>query len=124
MSSNSKVERTLSVPWCAIMAQKASDTDFRRKWDADEFADRARKRKLEEEANAPKKSNEPVKRELLKQRDFKVDLDGHVGKIQVVTKACSPAEKNACAIRLSQDRARLRRAALHFYLFYYDLPDD
>jgi hypothetical protein len=72
------------------MAQKASDTDFRRKWDANEFAERAKKRKLEEEeANAPKKSNEPVKRELLKQRDFKVDLDSHVGKIQVVTNVCA-----------------------------------
>jgi U4/U6.U5 tri-snRNP component SNU23 len=72
------------------MAQKASDTDFRRKWDANEFAERAKKRKLEEEeANAPKKCNEPVKRELLKQRDFKVDLDSHVGKIQVVTNVCA-----------------------------------
>ncbi|XP_063361315.1 zinc finger matrin-type protein 2 [Cydia amplana] len=62
--------------------------DHRRKWDKDEFekiASERLKAELEEEENSKKKAP-PVKRELLKQREYKVDLDSKLGKSVVITK--------------------------------------
>ncbi|XP_041976706.1 zinc finger matrin-type protein 2 [Aricia agestis] len=62
--------------------------DHRRKWDKDEFERIAAERlkaELEEEERSQKKAP-PVKRELLKQRDYKVDLDSKLGKSVVITK--------------------------------------
>ncbi|XP_028170988.1 zinc finger matrin-type protein 2 [Ostrinia nubilalis] len=62
--------------------------DHRRKWDKDEFERIAAERlkaELEEEERSKKKAP-PVKRELLKQRDYKVDLDSKLGKSVVITK--------------------------------------
>ncbi|KAL0840452.1 hypothetical protein ABMA28_015702 [Loxostege sticticalis] len=62
--------------------------DHRRKWDKDEFERIAAERlkaEIEEEENSKKKAP-PVKRELLKQRDYKVDLDSKLGKSVVITK--------------------------------------
>lgn len=62
--------------------------DHRRKWDKDEFERIATERikaEFEEEERSKKKAP-PVKRELLKQRDYKVDLDSKLGKSVVITK--------------------------------------
>ncbi|XP_063532650.1 zinc finger matrin-type protein 2 [Cydia strobilella] len=62
--------------------------DHRRKWDKDEFekiASERLKAELEEEERSKKKAP-PVKRELLKQREYKVDLDSKLGKSVVINK--------------------------------------
>ncbi|KAG6448553.1 zinc finger matrin-type protein 2 [Manduca sexta] len=62
--------------------------DHRRKWDKEEFEKIAAERlkaELEEEDKLKKKAP-PVKRELLKQREYKVDLDSKLGKSVVITK--------------------------------------
>ncbi|XP_022084530.1 zinc finger matrin-type protein 2-like [Acanthaster planci] len=65
--------------------------DHRRKWDRDEFEKLAKERLQAEEdesdsATDKKSRQPPVKRELLKQRDYKVDLESRLGKSQVITK--------------------------------------
>ncbi|XP_023941172.1 zinc finger matrin-type protein 2 [Bicyclus anynana] len=62
--------------------------DHRRKWDKDEFERIAEERiqaELDEEERLKKKAP-TVKRELLKQREYKVDLDSKLGKSVVITK--------------------------------------
>lgn len=67
--------------------------DHRRKWDRDEFAQKARDRlaaekDAEAEAEAKAAGRLPkVKRELLKARDYAVDLESRVGKSVVINKA-------------------------------------
>eukprot|EP00123_Amoebidium_parasiticum_P014696 comp22603_c0_seq1/m.34675 comp22603_c0_seq1/g.34675 ORF comp22603_c0_seq1/g.34675 comp22603_c0_seq1/m.34675 type:complete len:200 (-) comp22603_c0_seq1:129-728(-) len=76
-------------------APKVNDVDFRRKWDKDEFEELARKRRLEEEEAEKESQRERkriVKRELLKQREYKVDLDSKLGKVQVITKDTALAQ--------------------------------
>eukprot|EP00124_Ichthyophonus_hoferi_P002327 Ihof_evm1s154 gene=Ihof_evmTU1s154 len=71
------------------MSKQVNDTDFRRKWDKEEFQELAKKRKAEEELEEEEGNRERqrvIKRELLKQREFKVDLESKVGKVQVITK--------------------------------------
>lgn len=66
--------------------------DHRRKWDREEYERIAEERKREEreqleEEDAKKKKSKPVKRELLKQREYKVDLDSKLGKSIVINKS-------------------------------------
>ncbi|KNC72862.1 hypothetical protein SARC_14578, partial [Sphaeroforma arctica JP610] len=70
--------------------KKASDTDFRRKWDEDEYKQKARDR--EDDAENPKQYVKPVERDLLRQRDYTVDLDSNLGKTQVVTADTAAAQ--------------------------------
>ena len=61
--------------------------DHRRKWDLNKYE---RILSPEEEEEAKKKAESvlpPVKRDNLKARDFKVDLDSKLGKTVVLTKA-------------------------------------
>ncbi|XP_033122938.1 zinc finger matrin-type protein 2-like [Anneissia japonica] len=64
--------------------------DHRRKWDRDEYEKIAQARldqELQEREKRDRRYNEPpVKRELLRQRDYKVDLESKLGKSQVITK--------------------------------------
>lgn len=62
--------------------------DHRKKWDKDEY-ERLATERLQAELEKELKSEEklpPVKRELLKQRDYRVDLDSKLGKSVVITK--------------------------------------
>lgn len=62
--------------------------DHRRKWDKEEF-ERLAEERLREELEALEESKQkpaPVTRELLRQRDYRVDLEGKLGKSVVITK--------------------------------------
>uniref|UniRef100_A0A8C7QLA9 Zinc finger, matrin-type 2 n=1 Tax=Oncorhynchus mykiss TaxID=8022 RepID=A0A8C7QLA9_ONCMY len=64
----------------------SSKNDFRRKWDKDEYEQLAQKRLDEERDKKDGKPAPPVKRELLRHRDYKVDLESKLGKTIVITK--------------------------------------
>lgn len=63
------------------------DNTFRRKFDREEYLERAREREEKEaEAKLKSKSKGPaVQRKPLKHRDYQVDLESRLGKTQVVT---------------------------------------
>uniref|UniRef100_A0A1D1ZJV1 Zinc finger matrin-type protein 2 n=2 Tax=Anthurium amnicola TaxID=1678845 RepID=A0A1D1ZJV1_9ARAE len=63
------------------------DNTFRRKWNREEYLERAREReKQEEEARfGHKAKSPPLQRKPLKHRDYEVDLSSRLGKTQVVT---------------------------------------
>ncbi|KAJ7426479.1 Zinc finger matrin-type protein 2 [Willisornis vidua] len=69
----------------------AKNLDFRRKWDKDEYEKLAEKR-LTEEREKDGKPAQPVKRELLRHRDYKVDLESKLGKTIVITKTTPQSE--------------------------------
>lgn len=72
--------------------------DHRRKWDRAEYERLAEERKreerekLEEEEDGKKKKLKPIKREILKPRDYKVDLDSKLGKSVVINKSTPTAQ--------------------------------
>ncbi|ESN99045.1 hypothetical protein HELRODRAFT_162523 [Helobdella robusta] len=66
--------------------------DHRRKWDLDEYDRLARERTEEEDDEKERRKEAPVRRELLKPRDYKVDLDSRLGKSHVITKT-TPASQ-------------------------------
>jgi len=63
------------------------DNTFRRKWNREEYLERAREREQEEEEGRfnSKAKAPPVQRKPLKHRDYEVDLESRLGKTQVVT---------------------------------------
>ncbi|CAG5130324.1 unnamed protein product [Candidula unifasciata] len=70
--------------------------DHRRKWDKDVYEKLAQERLKELEEDSSESEDEhkiPVKRELLKPRDYKVDLDSKLGKSQVITKTTPAAHQ-------------------------------
>ncbi|XP_069395541.1 zinc finger matrin-type protein 2 isoform X1 [Paralichthys olivaceus] len=72
----------------------SNKNDFRRKWDKDEYENLAQKR-LAEERDRERRDGKiapPVKRELLRHRDYKVDLESKLGKTIVITKTTPQAE--------------------------------
>nr|GLL29440.1 zinc finger matrin-type protein 2 [Ipomoea trifida] len=62
------------------------DNTFRKKFDREEYLQRAREREEKEaEGRKSKARGPPVQRKPLKQRDYEVDLESRLGKTQVVT---------------------------------------
>lgn len=62
------------------------DNTFRRKFDREEAAERAREREKQDgERHKSKGKGPPVQRKPLKHRDYEVDLESRLGKTQVVT---------------------------------------
>ncbi|XP_048550150.1 uncharacterized protein LOC125529776 [Triticum urartu] len=61
------------------------DNTFRRKFDKEEYLERARQRERDEkdEARRGKDRGPPVQRQPLKHRDYEVDLESRLGKTQV-----------------------------------------
>ena len=69
--------------------------DHRRKWDVKEYERLAAKRRADEEGEGESDEDEDVpakKRELLKRRDYRVDLDSRLGKTVVLTKNTATSE--------------------------------
>jgi len=68
--------------------RSARPDDHRRKWDVDEYEKAAKAREDAEKALSRDKprDEEKVKRDLLRARDYKVDLDSKLGKSVVITK--------------------------------------
>ncbi|KAG6750402.1 hypothetical protein POTOM_044893 [Populus tomentosa] len=58
------------------------DNTFRRKFDPEEYLERAREREKQE--GKSKSKGPPVQRKPLKHRDYEVDLDSRLGKTQVL----------------------------------------
>ncbi|KAL5700943.1 hypothetical protein ACHQM5_026333 [Ranunculus cassubicifolius] len=72
------------------MAQSGSnaagvDNTFRRKFDKEEYLERARQRERDEQDGGRDSKHPPVQRKPLKHRDYEVDLESRLGKTQVVT---------------------------------------
>ncbi|KAF8813831.1 hypothetical protein BYT27DRAFT_7157752 [Phlegmacium glaucopus] len=82
-----------------VYTTKASDTDFRKKWDKEEYAERAKKKDQEErermqeneermkQGKKPRKARKddlPKPTELMKQRDAPLELDKNLNKTMVV----------------------------------------
>ncbi|KAH8993246.1 hypothetical protein EDB86DRAFT_2929442 [Lactarius hatsudake] len=80
-------------------ATKSADTDFRRKWDKEEYAERAKKKddeereRMQENEERMKQGKKPIKgkkkdlpkpTELMKRRDNDLELDKNLGKTMVV----------------------------------------
>ncbi|XVF41788.1 hypothetical protein PTKIN_Ptkin01aG0308700 [Pterospermum kingtungense] len=62
------------------------DNTFRKKFDREEYLERARERERQEaEGRKSKAKGPPVQRKPLKHRDYEVDLESRLGKTQVVT---------------------------------------
>ncbi|KAI0344748.1 hypothetical protein BDW22DRAFT_1354897 [Trametopsis cervina] len=81
-------------------ATRASDTDFRKKWDKEEYAEKAKQKDLEERERmqeneerlkqgkrprkGARKDDLPKPTELMKRREGSLDLDKNLGKTMVV----------------------------------------
>uniref|UniRef100_A0A452QJ71 Zinc finger matrin-type protein 2 n=1 Tax=Ursus americanus TaxID=9643 RepID=A0A452QJ71_URSAM len=77
---------------CFLHPFWTKNLDFRRKWDKDEYEKLAEKRLTEEREKKDGKPVQPVKRELLRHRDYKVDLESKLGKTIVITKTTPQSE--------------------------------
>ncbi|VDO57309.1 unnamed protein product, partial [Onchocerca flexuosa] len=81
-------------------AASSASVDHRRKWDREEYERKAQERLLAEKdeetkgkRKLPRFPDEPkVKRELLKAREYKVDLESKVGRTVVINKTTPSAE--------------------------------
>ncbi|CAL9107680.1 unnamed protein product, partial [Musa textilis] len=73
------------------------DNTFRRKWDREEFLQRARERERQEDEESKFKSKAPpVQRKPLKHRNYEVDLESRLGKTQVVTPTAPLSRQAGC----------------------------
>ncbi|XP_056359151.1 zinc finger matrin-type protein 2-like [Oenanthe melanoleuca] len=66
--------------------------DFRQKWDKDEYEKLAEKRLAEEREKKRGKPAQPVQRELLQHRGYKVDLESKLGRTIFTTKTTPQSE--------------------------------
>ncbi|CAM9109546.1 zinc finger matrin-type protein 2 [Lampetra fluviatilis] len=73
-------------------SKEAADMDFRRKWDRSEYEKLAQRRLDEERDKRTAKPVVAVKRELLRHRDYKVDLESRLGKSIVISKTTPQSE--------------------------------
>lgn len=90
------VERLFSVSPSILSSTMANATgkndNFRRTWDRDEYEKKAKERVQEledeedDESSSKGRPSAPVKRELLKRREYDVDLEVNLGKSVVITK--------------------------------------
>ena len=82
----------VSAIFVSTMANAAGKNDnFRRTWDRDEYEKKAKEREQEleddeDELSSKERPSVPVKRELLKRREYDVDLEENLGKSVVITK--------------------------------------
>jgi len=77
------------------MASSSRPDDYRRKWDREEYEKLARERLEDDDIDLDWKSKDkqpPVRREFLKPRDYRVDLESKLGKTTVITKT-TPASQ-------------------------------
>ncbi|KXJ29566.1 zinc finger matrin-type protein 2 [Exaiptasia diaphana] len=81
------------------MASKATgkNDNFRRTWDKDEYEKKAKERLQElEDDDEPSSSSQrreaPIKRKLLKKREYEVDLESNLGKSVVITKSSTMSQ--------------------------------
>lgn len=71
---------------------------FRRTWDKEEYAKKAKNRLEleddddEEPSSSTKRREPPVKRKLLKQREYEVDLESNLGKSVVINKSSTMSQ--------------------------------
>ncbi|XP_048364492.1 LOW QUALITY PROTEIN: zinc finger matrin-type protein 2, partial [Sphaerodactylus townsendi] len=70
----------------------AKNLDFHRKWDKVEYEKLTEKWLTEEREKKDGKTIQPVKWELLRHRDYKVDLESKLGKTIVITKTTPQSE--------------------------------
>ncbi|XGW17260.1 hypothetical protein V3C99_002120, partial [Haemonchus contortus] len=87
-----------SMSYYEQAGSSAAGIDHRRKWDQDEYEKKALERiKLEKLEDLTRRGGRPkdepkVKRELLKARDYKVDLESKLGRSVVINKTTPAAE--------------------------------
>ena len=74
------------------MSSNVRPDDHRRKWDRDEYSKLAKERYSKDGEKPSGKPGSPVKRELLKARDFKVDLTSKIGKSQIISKTSESSQ--------------------------------
>ena len=82
------------MAWYVFHFQKPVE-DHRKKWDKDEY-ERIAQERLDAELKSLDEKNKkepPVRRELLKPREYKVDLDSRLGRSQVITKTTPSAQQ-------------------------------
>ncbi|KAK8545962.1 hypothetical protein V6N13_067206 [Hibiscus sabdariffa] len=77
------------------------DNTFRKKFDREEYLERAREREKQEAEGRGKSKGPPVQRKPLKHRDYEVDLESRLGKTQVVTPV-APLSQQFLIVFLSQ----------------------
>lgn len=80
------------ISCCTRMASSSRPDDHRRKWDRDEYETLARERIEAELEYRTRDKQPPVRRELLKPRDYRVDLESRLGKTTVITKTTPPSQ--------------------------------
>ncbi|EFJ13522.1 hypothetical protein SELMODRAFT_181740 [Selaginella moellendorffii] len=86
----------LSIDHTSCLQASGVDNTSRRKWDRQEFLERARKREVDQQArrNSSRDDSPPGEKKPLKHRDFEVDLTARLGKTQVITQV-APLDQQA-----------------------------